>query len=398
MEEMKFVENSKVNNEVVKIVETLKEEIISNFHPKSVILSGSFGKGEATVIENDGYLQFLSDCEVIIIPNKYIFNRDKIKQFHESFFERTGLKVSMGEVMLSVYLLFPFLNRKLKPTIQNYDLKYGSKVIYGKDYLKRIPNFKFDDIPLWEGIRLLFNRMAEALEHFSFKNPSEEMVYWTNKIVLACQDALLISAKKYHYSYKERNVTFQEIFPRHFEALGEQIPNFLPLTVKATEYKLKLNKTYTKNVVEFWFEVAEVTDKVFRYIIEKDRGITFDSYVEFQEKYLKHLYLRKKYYSGLLPNPIYQNLRSGTKMWVFSHKTPTIKLIQRIMVPWAHIVYSMISVLYFGLSKRSGVDKISLQRVMEILSWFKELKDPKYNFSEYEYVKEQVLDWWRCIC
>jgi len=43
-------------------------------------------------------------------------------------------------------LLFPFLNKRIKPTIASYELKYGSKVIYGKDYLKKIPDFKPEDI------------------------------------------------------------------------------------------------------------------------------------------------------------------------------------------------------------------------------------------------------------
>ena len=53
-----------MNAKVGEIVVALKEEIISSIHPKSIILSGSFGKGEVTVIEGKkGGLKFLSDCE-----------------------------------------------------------------------------------------------------------------------------------------------------------------------------------------------------------------------------------------------------------------------------------------------------------------------------------------------
>jgi hypothetical protein len=74
---MKYVEDPKLNEKVAKVIEELKEEIISHLHPESIIITGSFGRGEATVVEEDGKLNFLSDCEVILIPYKWIFSRKK---------------------------------------------------------------------------------------------------------------------------------------------------------------------------------------------------------------------------------------------------------------------------------------------------------------------------------
>ena len=398
MEEMKFVENPNTNHEVVKIVETLKEEILPNFHPKSIILSGSFGKGEVMVIENGGYIQFLSDCEVIIIPNKHVFNQDKIKKFSESFFERVGLKVSISGVILSVYLLFPFLNRNLKPTIENYDLKYGSKVIYGKNYLDRVPNFKPEDIPLWEGIRLLFNRMAESLEHFSLENPSEEMVFWTDKIVLACQDALLLSLGKYHHLYRKRNGMFQNLFPEHFNELKDEVQNFLGLTVEATERKF--NGTMNVNdPIKYWFDTAEICDQVFRYVIKKGRGIEFKDYLEFQEKYMERQNIKKKCYDWFVPYPSCQNLVVVIKTMFVSNEIISPKIITKIRTPWKHIIYSSVPPIYFCISRNGEINKSYLKRVRENLSWFKELKEPTHNLSdEYEYLKEHLIGLWYRVC
>lgn len=399
MEEMKFVENQRINKKVVEIVKKLKEEVITKFHPKSIILSGSFGKGEVTVVEDGGNLKFLSDCEVTIISNKIIFNRDKIKQFSKKFYEKTSLKVVMGGVVMGIYLQLPFLSRKLKPTMENYDLKYGSKVIYGKDYLEKIPNFKPEDIPLWEGIRLLFNRMAESLEHFSVEKPSEEMVFWTNKIVLACQDALLLSMGEYHYSYRKRNEMFQNLFLEHFNELEDEIPNFLDLTLEATERKLN-GKKNVDDPIKYWFDTAKICDRVFRFIIGEDMSITFDTYLEFQEKYIEHPNIKKKYYRGLSPNPIYQNLRSAEKMWIFDHKTPTIKLMQKCMIPWAHVVYSMIPIIYFSLSESAKVDKVILKRVRDIIQLFEKkmlLRNPN-PLEEWKYIMEKTVNLWRLMC
>ena len=395
---MKFVENPKVNDEVVKIVKTLKEEIIFNFHPKSIILSGSFGRGEATAFEENGKLKFLSDCEITIIPYKYVFSRNKIDEFELNFYERTGLKVGVWGATHSFFLITPFITKKLKPTIWNYDLKYGSQVIYGKDYLEKIPNFKPGDIPLWEGIRLLFNRMAESLEHFSFEKPTEEMVFWTDKIVLACQDALLLSLGKYHYSYRIRSEMFQNLFLEHFSELEDKNPNFLDLAIEATERKLNMTKD-VNNPIEYWFDTAKICDKVFRYVIKKDMGFTFQNYSEFQEKYLKHPNIKHKYYRGLSASPYYQNLWSVARMLTNSHNFFPPKIITKIGTPWTHIIHSSILLVYFSLSRNGYIDKSQLKQVRKNISFFKKLNQPnKYIFEEWKYLKNQTFKLWYHTC
>jgi len=403
MNEEKLMD-ARAKEKIREVVEVIKEEIIRELQPKSIFLKGSFGRDEVSVKFDNDLVIFLSDYEVIVIPNRSI-KRQKVKKLSENLTKKLGLKVEIATIEPELkFCITTRLWNKILPTIENYELKYGSKVIYGENFLERLPNFKAEDIPMWEGIRLMLNRMIESLQYFSIdylnKYPSKEaeqnLFFWTNKIILACQDALLILAKRYHYSYKVRNETFQEIFPKHFKALDRQIPNFLPLTVKATEYKLNPKEIYSKDVVEFWFDVAEIIDRIFRYIIEKDMGITFNSYIEFQEKYLNHPYIRKKYYRGLSPNTIYQNLRSAAKILALGHKVPSIKLMRKNMIPWTHIVYSMIPIAYFGLSKNDRINEAYFERIREIISWFKGLKEPKRNSSD-ECIKE-VLNLWYYIC
>ena len=388
MEEMKFVENPTVNAMVSEVIEALKEEIVSNLHPKSIILIGSFGKGEVSVIENSGNLKFLSDCEIVIIPNKYVFNRDKIEKISDNFYEKTNLKVGISGVILSVYLLFPFLSRKLKPTMAIYDLKYGSKVIYGKNYLERMPNFKPEDIPLWEGTRLLFNRMAEALEYFSFKNPNEEMVFWTDKIILACQDALLLSLGEYHYSYRKKNEMFQSLFTENFEELKKELPNFLDLTIEATERKVN-GIMNIDDPIEYWFDTAKICDKVFRYVIRKDMGIEFKDYLEFQEKYLRDSNIGTNS-RGFFSHPIYQNFIDSWKMFIVFKKFPSIAHIKNAKIPWKHIVYSAIPFIYFNsVLEESTPDFEKSVRDFALKN--------DVDCVEFDYVKEKIIEKWRIL-
>ena len=246
--------------------------------------------------------------------------------------------------------------------------------------------------------------MAGALKYFSIdctNNPKEkDPCYYIYKIVLACQDALLLSIKKYHYSYKIRNEIFRESFSKYFNNLDEGLPDFLSLTLKATNYKLEQDRDDdSKNVTELWFDVVEICDKVFRYVIEKDMNITFNSYLEFQEKYLRHPNIRQKYYRGLISFPMYQNLWSIADMWTKIKSLPRLTLITKIWIPWVHIIYSSIPLIYFSLSRNGEINEVMLKQVRNNLSLFKNLKSTNQNlFKEWEYLKEQLISIWDVIC
>lgn len=389
----------RMKKKISEVIEIIKEEIVRNLHPKSIILKGSFGSDEISAKFDGNKLVFLSDCEVIIIPT-WKMKGGEPKKLSEELTKKMRLKVEITGIEPELKFCIALrLWNKILPTIDNYELKHSSKIIYGKNFLEKLPNIKAENVPVWEGIRLLFNRMIESLQYFSpdflSEYPSKEkehrLFYWTNKIILACQDALLILVKKYHHSYKVRNEVFQRIFPKYFEALDEKITDFLLLTVKATEYKLNPSTIYSKDVVGFWFQVAEIVDKVLRYIVEKDMGIRFGSYAQFQEKYLEHTNIMKKYYRGLSPNIIYQNLRSAVKILALGCKIPVIiinDLIRKITVPWVHIVYSAIPIVYFSVLPNIEVNKSLLERTRRIPL----ISQNKSN------AKKELFDMWHAIC
>jgi len=384
---MKYVENPKINEKVAKIIEGLKDELVSQFHPKSIIISGSFGRGEATVIEENGKLKFLSDCEVILIPYKWIFNREKLEKFEQNFYKKTGLKVEIWGFTPTLYLFLPFLSKKIRPTIANYDLKYGSKVIHGKNYLDKIPAFKPEDIPLWEGIRLILNRMAEALEHFSL-NPSDEMLFWTDKIVLACQDSLLLLLKEYTPSYRERNERFIKV-SKHFNL--PCIQTLVEFAKEATHRKLGSNSAISMDRrLEYWFEVQKVCDEVLRYILKERYNIEFKDYIEFQEKYLNSEL--KNYTTLPFDNMILQNLFRFFKGRITGNKLPTLKMFLRLR-RWDHIIYTLIPLIYFALEKDLKVNTSYLKRISEVVFWEKIKADG--SFKSWEIAKDVVISSWR---
>ena len=364
MEMKYYVEDPKLNERVAKIIEELREEIVSRFRPKSIIITGSFGRKEAKVVEEGGKLKFLSDCEVVLIPYKWIFSRRKLDEFERKFYERTGLKVEIWGFAPTIYLCIPFLSKRMKPLIANYDLKYGSKVVYGKNYLERIPRFTPEDIPVWEGIRLLLNRMAEALEHFSI-NGSDEMVFCCDKIVLACQDALLLTISMYAPSYRERNRIFIESIERFDLPCIQTLVKF---TAEATNRRLNQTFNVLHECVKYWFQVGKICDEVLRYVLRKCYDIEFKDYVEFQEKYMKSNL--KNYTTLPFNNTVLQNLFRFLKKEIVKYKLPTLKMLLRAYMKWDHMLYSHIPLVYFGIQEDYKVNVEYVEKVKSLLKEF----------------------------
>ena len=399
--------NSVIENTLSEAMTQITNEIVTRLHPASLILIGSFGRGEVTAAMNDRKLRCLSDVDIILVANRYI-SKGTLDQLSSELSQKTGLEVGIANgspelrFRMTMYKLF---HKAWKPSIDDYEMKYGSRVLYGKDYLAGMPDFKPQDIPVWEGLRLIFNRMIEALVYYSpdFANtyPSAEeeprLFFATSKIILACQDALLLAAGKYHHSYRVRNKTFQQILPVDFGQLNNELPRFSSLAIGATDYKLRSDRAYSGDVIGLWFKTREICDHVFRHITEREMGITFGSYVEFQQEYLGHSLIAKKYYRGLLGSPLCQNLRSAIKMVFLFHRLPPLNVIAT-RRPWAHLIYSTIPLLYFALTEDGRIDESYLDGCRRTLA-FKQLNDREREpSSEFDYLKQQVFNLREAVC
>lgn len=382
------------------ITKKVINEIVPKVQPKSIMFTGSFGRGEVAVIECEGQLKFLSDCEISIVPNKHI-SKKVISEINHNLSMSTNLEYTMKRsIGLKIYssLHVPqIISRKIwRHSIQRYDLRNGSRIIYGENCLDKTPNFEPADIPIWEGIRLMFNRMAESLMYFSIDGlymPEErqKLAYWISKTIIACQDVLLLSVGRYNSSYEVRNRMFNEAFSQNFAELNDELPNFLQMASKATNYKLNpKNETYEGNITELWFETVEMCDKVFRYIIEKDMGLTFNTYGEFQEKYLKHPKIKSEYYNELFSSTIYRN----AMLIAQSPNIISARNKNMIETPLKHIIYSTIPLIYFSLSMNGNIDITLLKQARTALSIFKKPVEHETSFAEWDCLNKAISELW----
>ena len=194
-----------------------------------VILTGSFSRGEGTVLPINGYLRVLGDVEfLVVLPTR----RDDraLRPALARWSREAG--AALGAPALIVDLEFgpvdeAYLRRKALPSIFVHDLRTCGRVVWGpRDLLQRIPPFTTADIPREDALHLLFNRTIEQLEAWDRveRLAGEALLdaaYQRLKLRLDVAGSALAFAGAHVTSYTER--------PRAFAALLEREPSLAAL-------------------------------------------------------------------------------------------------------------------------------------------------------------------------
>ena len=382
-----------LDSELQNKIDFVINVIANSFHPKSIMLAGSLGREEFSYLKMNGATKCLSDCEITVVPKGYI-QRGALQSLSQMLSHKTQLELSVNsslKLLMCSLIHFPYaLSRKIwEPSIKYYDLKYASKVVYGENILRKLPDIQASDIPVWEGIKLMLNRMAGSLENYPencFDN--YKSIYWINKIIIACQDTLLLTIKKYHPSYKVRNEMFNQHFYDRFDKLASKIPCLLDLTAKATAFKLEPKRdAYSGNLQTLWFDVSDICNNVFRYVIQFDANISFKSWAEFPQKYLTNSNLKSQYHFEFNPFQL-SNKPDGLNPFFFSSQF-------RLNSARQHIIYSSIPLIYFGLGRDGSVNNQNLRQARNLLSSIKQLPKPETDsFQEWNYLRQETCALW----
>lgn len=387
--------------ELKKLMDNALREILEECSPKAVYFVGSFGRDEAALAITETKYKFISDCEICIIPKSYIC-KNKISKIQYNISQKADIDAHLAICHgLSVYSSIPFQKSFLKilwnPRIAMFDFKYGSKLIYGNDLLKLLPDIDPCDISLWEGIRLILNRIAESLEYLSYPlEMDSRTLYWVSKIIISCQDVLLLSRNRYNSSYRVRNSMFVDVAESFPDDLQSSIKKLVPLAIAATNYKLcPDNNIYKKSLKSIWFDVMDICNDIFRYIVNLDAGITFDTYIDFQKAYLENPKVEKKYYSGYVHSPIFNNII----LMFFNFYLLKLEMIKKINISWMHLMFSTIPLIYFSISRNGAINRRYLDQARANLMFFKVLDKSKPNdLDEWNYLRHQLFIIWQNTC
>jgi predicted nucleotidyltransferase len=189
-----------------------------------VILTGSFARGEGTVVRVAGGLRVLGDIELLVVlPGR----RDTFALRPSLGGWAQEVSRALGEHGVRVELEFGpveegYLRHRARPSIFVHDLRAHGQVVWGPpDLLARIPPFAVEDIPREDAVHVVFNRAIEQLEAWDrVETASDEalldLAYQRLKLRLDLAGSALAFVGRHVASYAER--------PRAFATLLTDTP------------------------------------------------------------------------------------------------------------------------------------------------------------------------------
>jgi hypothetical protein len=232
-------ESGKELNERILQIGSLIEEAIRGQYV-SILVAGGAARGEST-FGPEGLL--LSDVDFyIVLPQAngltaWLAARDcraALRKILPWLDDQNWITVGFGYRMPRFWnMATPFM----------LELKTNARVIAGSESALKWPHIESgSQIPRWEGLRLIGNRMCELIGWLGKSAggtfppagvPEDWIVaYKCIKLILACSEAILIDARRYAPSYRER-------MRRHREHVSGLDPSDEELILAA--YRAKLN-------------------------------------------------------------------------------------------------------------------------------------------------------------
>ena len=232
---------------------------------RSIILGGGFGRGEGSVLIDQAGIRPINDYDIFVV----VSDDDKTDCTAMSNIIAKEIGMRMIDIIPVTYSALPTL-----PATQfYYDLKYGSRHLWGEYILDLIPEYEEGHVDPEAGRTLLMNRLICAIEAYSEKFEQGQLtrdegfflLNQTGKVISACVEALLIKKGRYHHSYRKRQEIFEAEFP------GKK--SLIQLNKKATDFKLRPVMTPGIDPVTYWAEsIHEYVKVIAEYILSDPRS------------------------------------------------------------------------------------------------------------------------------
>jgi predicted nucleotidyltransferase len=271
---------------IVKIMRSLVPDIIA------VYLSGGFGRGEGSVIVQNGAVRPLKDYDIVVIvprrPSSSMLAELENAIYKGLRIDRTHARLfRFSEFVVDIAFLTPWHLRFIHD-IAMYELKVGSRLLYGTDVRRLIP-LKPSDVPLSSGLRLLFEKITGLVGTFKAEYAREKTVPARNKWALIYEclktyvevgTALCLLMGRYSPSFRSRATLFEEEFPKKLPVIYTRFPDLTEKVRRATEFKLKPNLTsMNENPVDLWFRTRDMLCEITRYFMQEYLHIPLSSWV-----------------------------------------------------------------------------------------------------------------------
>lgn len=254
-----------VADQVATITERIRAELPGVV---AVILVGSFGRGEGGVEMTSDGLRAVNDYDVAVIGRGAV-DREEIGALGR------GLAGELNVDFVDIGVIDQESLASLGPTIFNFDLRNGSRVLFAEPTFEyAIPALHPGDMPTWEALQLVFNRMAGCMS--AVKLASDRSSLWIPssrfvnnqviKAVVGAVDGLLTIEGEYHQLCSVRRESLNSMLP----LLGDHPSLWRELADRAYREKLKPGSVPGWNPSDDLIPALEMLRAVFMVVIERE--------------------------------------------------------------------------------------------------------------------------------
>ncbi len=233
-----------IRRAVVRACDLLRERLPEG-KLAALILTGSFARGEGSVMAARGRLRVLGDIEFLVVLASavdYYAYRTQVaawgKEATEAVRHDVEVDVEFGPVGIE------YLRRYAQPSIFVYDLIRHGKVVWGPpDIIELVRDFGPEHIPPADALYLLFNRTIEQLEAWDRVPTLEgralwDLAYQRLKLMLDLAGSALAFSGRHEPSYEARPGAFARLLAET-PSLAAALPaTFVPDLERAARLKI----------------------------------------------------------------------------------------------------------------------------------------------------------------
>lgn len=280
-----------VDDKIQQDMDVICQEILKTIRPISILLTGSFGRGEGSVLIRDKNVYPLRDYDILVVLHKKI-PISKLQMLEKRIYQRLGY----GDPAQRFYLLSDFVISIDQTTPNNlshschiaaYEIKTGSKILYGEDTRESIL-LSSDQIPLANALHVLFMKTVGFLGQLSsryLQNPPDgwgktNLIYECGKTYIETATALTLVLGIYKPTYLERSEVMKGF---EIEELSQKLPHLSERIDFFTRLKLFPDEEVYRNIdaVKLWFETRNALGIVLKYVANQCLKVNSENWIEF---------------------------------------------------------------------------------------------------------------------
>lgn len=303
-------DDPRVDEKIRKDLENIVAEICATMSPVTILLTGSFGRGEGSVLIRDDQIVKVKDYDIVIIageesclPLEKLWElRDRIETKCKFSALEDQYKLDNYHVGLPQFSTEQFFQKK-HPII--CDIKRASRVLYGKDLREEL-DLDLKKMALSHVYFSIHKEMKHLLNNFSidyFTSPPEGMkrfhlIFLCCKVYNNFEMQLILCYNISHPSSPIGRKRLKDDFRHLYPELARDAPDLLERIRYASGLRLFPEAIEASSIdpVNMWFETQRDLDLVMRYCIKTLAHVDSDDWTVLSDRFYRLLCHDYHYY------------------------------------------------------------------------------------------------------